>query len=377
MNIKFKGNNATETNLHTLTIMEQYETLEILEFEQDEQEVLIEYDITTYPSDFTLNGLFKMWESGDITIPDYQREFVWSLKQSSLLIESFLIGLPVPPIFFYIDENNRNLVIDGQQRLLSVFYFFEGYFGSENEKGKRQIFRLSGLNPKNRYHNKRFVDLDDNDKRKLENSVLRAINVRQLAPKDQSTSVYHIFERLNTGGTPLKPQEIRNCVFRGEFLDKLRVLNSNIHWRSILGKKLMDKHQNDVELILRAFGLCYHLQEYEKPMKEFLSKISRKYQDGESTRINVFESSFMKATKLINDTLRDKPFSVRGPLNTSIFDSVFCTTINNIDHIPSDFSDRYENLLEDPIFIDLTTLATTDAKVIKERFKYVKDRLIK
>ena len=110
-----------------------------LEFEiEDEQEneVLVEYDITTYPSDFTLSGLAEMWRQGDITIPDYQREFVWSIKQSTLLIESFLIGLPVPPIFFYIDDQNKNLVVDGQQRLLSVFFFLEGYFGYENEKGK-------------------------------------------------------------------------------------------------------------------------------------------------------------------------------------------------------------------------------------------------
>lgn len=357
--------------------MTQFDTLDIEEFEQEEQEVLIEYDITTYPSDFTLSGLFKLWENGDITIPDYQREFVWTIKQSSLLIESFLIGLPVPPIFFYIDEDNRNLVIDGQQRLLSVFYFLEGYFGSENEKGKRQIFRLTGLNPKNKFFNKRFVDLEDNDKRKFENSVLRAINVRQLSPTDQSTSVYHIFERLNTGGTPLKPQEIRNCVFRGDFLNKLRELNNNTDWRKILNKKLVDKHQNDVELILRAFGLCYHLTEYEKPMKEFLSKTSKKYQEGKSKRLENFEISFLKATKLIKENLREKPFSVRGPLNTSIFDSVFCTIINNINKIPNNLNDRYEILLLDEKFIELTTLATTDAKVVKERFDYVEQKLIK
>lgn len=357
--------------------MIQFDTLDIEELEQDELEVLIEYDITTYPSDFTLSGLYKMWENKNITIPDYQREFVWSIKQSSLLIESFLIGLPVPPIFFYIDEENRNLVIDGQQRLLSVFYYFEGYFGTENEKGKKQIFRLSGLNPKNKFHNKKFTELDDNDKRKLENSVLRAINVRQLSPKDQSTSVYHIFERLNTGGTPLKPQEIRNCVFRGEFLNKLKELNNNLNWRKILGKKLVDKYQNDVELILRAFSLCFHLDEYEKPMKEFLSKTARKYQDGNTKKLEYFETSFLKATKLINENLREKPFSVRGPLNTSIFDSVFCITINNINKIPNDFNQRYENLLLDEKFIELTTLATTDVKVVKERFNYVELKLIK
>lgn len=80
------------------------ETLDVEreEEEEKENEVLVEYDITTYPSDFTLSGLYQMWNNDDITIPDYQRKFVWSIKQSSLLIESFLIGLPVPPIFIFI-----------------------------------------------------------------------------------------------------------------------------------------------------------------------------------------------------------------------------------------------------------------------------------
>ena len=350
-----------------------------LEFEiEDEQEneVLVEYDITTYPSDFTLSGLAEMWRQGDITIPDYQREFVWSIKQSTLLIESFLIGLPVPPIFFYIDDQNKNLVVDGQQRLLSVFFFLEGYFGYENEKGKRQTFRLTGLNEKNPFNNKRFVDLEAKDRRKLETSVLRAINIRQLAPKDQSTSVYHIFERLNTGGTPLKPQEIRNCVFRGTFLNKLRQLNENQNWRNIIGKKLIDKHQSDVELILRAFGLCYHLDEYEKPMKEFLSKVAKKYQDNLIGKVEKFSIDFEKATKIIDTTLRPKPFSVRGPLNTSLYDSIFCTIINNINSLPNNLSDRYEDLLINDKFVDFTTLATTDAKIVKLRFDYVQKFLI-
>ncbi len=348
-----------------------------IENEPDSEEVLVEYDITTYPSDFTLDGLYQMWEHKDITIPDFQREFVWSIKQSSLLIESFLIGLPVPPIFFYIDDDNINLVIDGQQRLLSVFYFFEGYFGKENERGKRQTFRLTGLHPKNPFANKRFIDLEDKDKRKLRATVLRAINVRQLLPKEQSTSVYHIFERLNTGGTPLKPQEIRNCVYRGDFLSKLRALNEDSNWRLMIGKNLPDKHQTDVELILRAFGLCYHLDEYEKPMKEFLNKIAKKYQEGSSSRVMSFENKFKRATTVIVNTFGKKPFSTRGPLNASFYDSIFCTIINNIDRLPIDLLDRYKCLISNQDFIDYTTLATTDAKIVKERFNLVKDILIR
>ena len=84
----------------------------------------VEFDIATYPSDLTLSVIHEMWTEKDIAIPSFQRNFVWNIKQSSLLIESFLLGLPVPQVFFYIDSENKNLVIDGQQRIMSVVYFF-------------------------------------------------------------------------------------------------------------------------------------------------------------------------------------------------------------------------------------------------------------
>ncbi len=95
----------------------------LLADEVEEDEVLVQFDIATYPSDFTLSGIHDLWKANDIEIPTFQREFVWTIKQSSVLIESFLLGLPVPPVFFYIDEEHKNLVIDGQQRIQSVVYF--------------------------------------------------------------------------------------------------------------------------------------------------------------------------------------------------------------------------------------------------------------
>ena len=354
---------------------------EVLEIEnEDEQadEVLVEYDIAAYPSDNTLEVLYKMWGDGkkDITIPDFQRGFVWTIKQASRLIESFLIGLPVPPVFFYIDKHNKNLVVDGQQRILSIMFFFEGYFGHGDVKGKRQIFKLTGLNKKSPFYDKKFTDLTETEQRKLNGSVLRAINIRQLSPKEENTSIYHIFERLNTGGTPLTSQEIRNVVFRGAFLKKLKTLNDDPNWRIIIGKKTPDKHQKDVELILRIFGLAYHLAGYEKPMNEFLNQTAKKHQDSEARLITQFISKFSKTCKLIKETLRERPFNVRGPLNTSVIDSVFCTILNNLDSIPKNLSARYEKLIVDPKFVDYTSLATTDAKVIKDRFAYVENKLI-
>lgn len=347
-----------------------------VEDEGEEESVAMSYDIATYPSDYTLSGISQMWVDGDITIPGYQREFVWSIKQSSLLIDSFLCGLPVPPVFFYIDENNRNLVIDAQQRILSIVFFMEGYFGKESTHGKRQVFRLSGLGKSSPYENKKFVELSDSDQRKLKQSVLRAVNIRQLNPLGESTSAYHIFERLNTGGTPLKPQEIRNCVFMGRFSEMLKEANQDIHWRQIIGKPLIDKHQKDVELLLRIFSLFGDDGNYEKPMREFLNKSMKQHESGGTPKVNKFFDIFPRVTKEVVRTLGEKPFHLRGPLNVSALDSVMCVLIEKAKHLDRmDLESKFRSLTKDKEFISSTSINTTDSKTLQQRFSLVRKYL--
>ncbi len=141
------------------------------------------YDIVTYPADFTLEGLVGKYKKDQIKIPGFQRKYVWTIKQASKLIESFLLGLPVPAIFLYTDPADNSLVvIDGQQRLLSVVYFFEGYFGPQT-RGKREVFSLEGLNDKSPYKNMTYKSVqgtDDAAYNRLNDAVLRAFVVKQL-----------------------------------------------------------------------------------------------------------------------------------------------------------------------------------------------------
>lgn len=342
----------------------------------DENEVAVTYDIASYPSDLTLSVVNEMWTNGDIVIPDFQRNFVWNIRQSSLLIESFLLGLPVPQVFFYVDDQNKNQVIDGQQRIMSIIYYLDGYFGPESIQGKKLVFRLQGLDDKSPFAKKRFEDLEDTHQRKLKSAVLRAINIRQLNPKGEATSVYHIFERLNTGGTPLKPQEIRNCVFRGDLIRVLRELNQDKNWRKILGKDTFDRHQKDVELILRIFALSYYFNEYEKPMKEFLNKVMNREKVGTSTRVTKFQSEFCEVAEIIIKNFGERPFHIRGPLNSSALDAVFATLIHGKDKIPGDLKDRYPLLLQDNDFKEATFYSTSDLSVLKRRFEAAKKHLI-
>lgn len=343
--------------------------------ESEEEEAFISYDIASYPSDLTLSVIFDMWKAGDLEIPKFQRHFVWNIKQSSLLIESFLMGLPVPQAFIYVDDENKNLVIDGQQRITSIIYFFEGYFGSESIQGKRQVFRLSGLNEKSPYYKKRFQDLSESDQRKLRGATFRFMNVRQITPKENQTAIYHIFERLNTGGTPLKPQEIRNCVFRGELVEILGKLNKTPAWRKIIGKKNLDKHQKDVELLLRIFALFEDWRKYEKPMKEFLNKAMKTNRFGDTDKIRRFKEIFPSTCERIIKELGEKPFHVRGPLNSSALDSVMCILLERYQTTPDDLEDRYSRLMKDGTFQETTYYGTSDESVLKRRFQTVEDYL--
>src|SRR5712692_10357168 len=147
--------------------------------EEDYESAPPTYEINTYPADFTLEVLHQKWNAGDIEIPRFQRQFVWKQVQASKLIESFLIGLPVPAVFLYTERTTQKfLVIDGQQRLRSIFYFFEGFFGEE-QKGKRTIFQLRGLSEKSKYFGKTFQDLHEPDRRRFQNCVLRSFIVQQ------------------------------------------------------------------------------------------------------------------------------------------------------------------------------------------------------
>ena len=156
---------------------EYNEGLETIESEElDLESTPATYEVITYPADFTLEGLVSKHKKGSMKIPGFQRNYVWNIKQASRLIESFLLGLPVPAIFLFTDEErNEQLVIDGQQRLMSVVFFFNGYFGEADKDGRKKVFKLTGLNENSPYHNKTYAELEESDRaafNKLNDSVI-------------------------------------------------------------------------------------------------------------------------------------------------------------------------------------------------------------
>lgn len=335
------------------------------------------YTIATYPADFTLEVLHSQWASGDIQIPNFQRGFVWSQNQASKLIESFLVGLPVPGIFLYTDrQSERYFVIDGQQRLRSIFYFLEGTFGEE-AGGRRTVFRLKGLAEDSPFANLSFEELEAEDEaaaRRLRNSVLRAFVVRQLDP-DDVTSVYHIFERLNTGGTLLHNQEVRNAVYGGPFNELLLELNELPEWRDILGKPKPDTRQRDVELILRFFSLLHAAGAYEKPMKDFLSRYMKRHQNAPEAQLDDYRAEFTGVVEAVREELGERPFHLYAGFNSSAYDAVFVALAKHLADVPDDVGERWETLSESDDFERLVRGGTTDVEQVRGRVEMAEREL--
>ena len=125
---------------------------------EDKDELQIEeYDISASPNDFNVMTLHSFVDSGSVRIPGFQRNFVWDIKRSSRLIESLILGLPVPQLFLYEQERNRFLVIDGQQRLMSIYYFIKKRFPRKERRDEiRRIFDQQGTVPDQVLHDDEY-----------------------------------------------------------------------------------------------------------------------------------------------------------------------------------------------------------------------------
>lgn len=271
------------------------------------------YDLITYPSDFTVSTIYEKLNNGSIAIPPFQRNYVWDIKQASKLIESLIIGLPVPQMFFF-EENEKSLIIDGQQRLLTIFYFMHGRIPKQNKRAslRKTIIERGDLNEELLSDNEYFVDfklkLSNNDelnglsfekldkyKEKFKSRPIRIIHIKQLAPneQDRESSMFEIFDRLNTGGSNLSDQEIRMNVHYSNFYKMIDEVNLNPIWRKLLGKEELDLRFKDFEILLRYFAVANSFDEYKSNMKIFLNNFSYKAKSFSEEKIENLKNEFI------------------------------------------------------------------------------------
>lgn len=333
----------------------------------ESEELSYRYEITSYGADYPVDSIVKRIKDEVIYVPPFQRNYVWNLAQASKFVESLVLGLPVPGVFLSKENTTgRLLIVDGQQRLMSLTNFYAGIF-----KGKE--FVLTGLNSD--LNGKTYQTLNASDRIRLDDSIIHATIVRQDQPNDEESSIYLIFERLNTGGKPLTPQEIRACIYYGEFNQFLGELQKFPDWRIVFGKE--NERLKEQELFLRFFALYYERDTYTKPLKGFMNKFMSKNRNFEKYGRAELEDVFKKTVKIFAETIGNKSFRIGGPLNSAAFEATMIGLAERLKKGAVDlekFTIAYAELLGNPEFIDRAKGATSDEKQLQERIQLAIDK---
>ena len=380
----------------------------LAEYEDQEDDVRTSnYAITSYGADYPVDGLVKRIRKGDIYIPEFQRGFVWDIKTASRFIESLLIGLPVPGIFLSKDQESKLIVIDGQQRLRTIQYFYDGkipihsdYDLEENTTdGKVFALKLDGNDnsseeSENKFNNKTYSTLSDEERRRLDDAIIPATIIKQDIPENDDSSIYQIFERLNTGGIKLTSQEIRACIYHGEFNKLLIELNKNSQWQDIFNGKTTsnfrpDPRMKDQELILRFLALhCASIDydgdnektiTYQKPMKSFLNEFMKQNRQINNIKKEQIIHIFNHSIETIYNSIGLRAFRPKKGLNAAVLDAVLVGIslrldrglINQLDQVRLE----YDNLLKNQYFLSNSTetARTTETSIVKSRLKLAID----
>jgi Protein of unknown function DUF262 len=321
------------------------------------------FSISSFGVDYPVETLISRMDKKLFYIPPFQRAFVWSQNQCSRFIESLLLGLPVPGIFLFKEaETGKHLVIDGQQRLKSLQAFHTGIiYGKE--------FSLSGIGRK--FCGLTYKTLDEADQSRFNDAVIHATVFKQDLPEGRINSVYEVFERINTGGIKLSPQEIRSCICHGEFNNYIHQLNNNPLWRELYGPK--SKRLKDIELILRFMAFYEKGSSYSSPMKHFLNDYMKENRDASKANLYRLGDIFIETVSFITTEIGRRAFRPDRSLNTAVFDSVAIgiarRLARGVPPKPGAAIAAYTELLSNTRFVEGYIRSTADEENVRKRME--------
>jgi hypothetical protein len=343
---------------------------------QEQDVSFTEYDISVSPNDFNIRTLYDFIDSGIVNIPGFQRNYVWDIKRASKLVESLLIGIPIPQMFLYDQGKNNFLVIDGQQRYFTIYFFKKKRFPRlEKRIELRNIFDKHKKFPdniladnnyfvdfnlvlpeilpekKNKFNKLNYSTLSEEDRNTFDLRTIRNIIIKQNTPDDGDSVIFEIFNRLNSGGVNLKPQEIRTSLYHSDFYNMLYRINLDENWRKLTPKPTPDLNMKDVEIILRGFAMLVNHNDYKPSLIKFLNAFSAQAKKYSKEDIEYFENQFKTVVSTVVN-INPKLFFNNDRFNIAIYESIFValtedayktkslsiktTDINNVETLKND-----------------------------------------
>jgi hypothetical protein len=371
------------------TYLTHDEELEIDEVGEDDVELDIEAGqrkIIWQAKDFSIREFLTMKIEGDLTLqPQYQRNFVATDLIASRLIESILLDVPIPVVYFAEEQDGKYSVIDGQQRLTSFLSYLEGQFPDN------RAFKLSGLKVLPELNRKLFVDLDGELQKKIKNTTIHSIIIKKESNPDIK---FEIFERLNTGSTKLNEDEIRNTVYRGSYIDLLTDLSENPVFHSLVKKDNFKKRMIYRGMILRFFALSEKSYlNYKASMKQFSNKELRDNRNISSEKVKEYKNRFEHCLDLVKIVFGENAFRRYIPgnedeqgkwastqINMALYDIQMVGFVNySKNEVLSKADAIREELLNlmttDLTFQNLIGYKTSNTDNVKKRFRIYMDML--
>ena len=339
-------------------------------------------------TDWTTETLITQINKNNIDLnPDFQRRNAWSNIQKSKLIESLILGIPVPPIILAEQKKDKKtvyLVIDGKQRLLAIKQFFS----TNIEKDKYEPLVLTGLEILKELNGKDYNQINQDAilsdyLNKIENQPIRTVIIRGWK---QENFLYTIFLRLYTGSLKLSPQELRQALHPGEFLKYINdytLAEDNI-MQKLLKLSQPDRRMRDVELLLRYFSFKNFKDEYNGNLKQFLDdaceKLNKLWQTNKKIiieQMNELENAFSFIKEIFGEEYMFKVYSDDGYqklMNRTIFDlfTIYFSEKNNRDLLQDkkeEIKNSFEQLMKNDIkFKEYTASSTKNKQRTEYRF---------
>ncbi len=334
-------------------------------------------------TDWTAETINSQLVKGNIDLnPSFQRRDAWTNSEKSQLIESLMLGIPVPPIILAENKNKKNsyIVIDGKQRLLSIRRFFVN--GGDSEFEPLKLSSLSVIKEINGCDINKIEEIAPDYITNLENQPIRTIVIKNWPDEP---FLYNVFLRLNIGSKKLSAQELRQALKPGPFLDYLDDATAESKFfKKMLNNKTADPRMKDIELALRFFAYHYFFEDYRGNLKEFLDsacdKLNKKWSEMSDEIKAVFselEKTIDFSYKIMNST---SPFSrysnqiTIGRFNKSIFELMsFYFYIPEIKELVSNNSEAFRTAFsevnDDSDFVKALSGSTKEISNLVTRFE--------
>lgn len=315
--------------------------------------------------DMSFGELMNMFEDGELFItPEYQRVFRWSNFQQTRFIESVLLGIPIPPIFVAEDNDGKWEVVDGLQRISTIFSFF-GLLESLPDKNN------STLTPGELVPELEGVTLETMPL-KLKTTIKRSVCRVEIVRWDSVEDIrYELFNRLNTGASPLSDQEIRNCIFRSYSVDLNKVLRevaSTQEFQDLIAPSETKKEQMFLEeLTLRFFAFKHLTEEFKTTVPQFLTEFMKSVSNGEYTfDLENEKAYFLDLIHLLYGKYGKAIFRPKGNFALHIFDSIAFAlpkTFQELAGNEEDIFNRIEALTADEQYNSIGTSTFSNTRI--------------